>query len=353
VRLAYVVDSEVFGGAEQYVAHLMQRLPQGFEPILVATPGAPDALVAVAAEREQEVATIPVVRGKFDAVRMWAVARVLRRLRPDLVHVNLTTAGNNRHVVGVVALLPTRGVATLHSLAPVASRLQRAILRRAYGRLDAVVAVAEEERRQLCEELGLPASSVRLIWNGVETRSPPAPRDRPGPVRVGAVSRMSHEKGFDVLLAALALLTREGVPVEVELAGTGPELARLRRLAEGLPATLPGFVDDRDAFLAGLDVFCLPSRWEGLPFALLEAMMAGLPCVASDVGDIAAALGPAGVVVPPERPGDLAAALRELVESPQRRRELGTAAQERARERHSVEGMVADTVALYEELLSR
>lgn len=353
MRLAYVVDSEVFGGAEQYVAHLIERLPEPFESILVATPGVPNALVAVAAEQNREVATIPAVRSKFDAIRLWSVVSVLRRLRPDIVHVNLTTAGNNRHVAGVVALLPVRGVATLHSLAPLTSRLQRAVLRRIYGRLDAVVAVAEEERRQLRAELGLSAAAVPLIWNGIELRPAAATQARPGPVRVGAVSRMSREKGFDVLLAALELLVRDGVEVEVELAGTGPELERLRRLADGLPATLHGFVDDRDAFLAGLDVFCLPSRWEGLPFALLEAMMAGLPCVASDVGDIAAVLGPTGVVVPPERPAELAAALRTLIDSPERRRELGAAAHERVRERHSVARMVADTVALYEDVLSR
>src|SRR5581483_6078737 len=107
--------------------------------------------------------------------------------------------------------------------------------------------------------------------------------------------------------------------VEVVIAGDGPERDTLAGLAQGLPVELPGFVQDVPALLAGLDVFCLTSRLEGLPFALLEAMMAGLPCVASDVGDVADALGGAGVVV---RPGDveaLAAALARLVSSPEER----------------------------------
>jgi glycosyltransferase involved in cell wall biosynthesis len=77
-------------------------------------------------------------------------------------------------------------------------------------------------------------------------------------------------------------------------------------------------------------------------------MMSGLPCVASDVGDVRLALDGAGLVVPPEDPAALAAALQELVASPERRRELGAAAHARARDRFSVEKMVAETVQVYD-----
>lgn len=352
-RLSIVVDSTVFGGAEQYVAHLLNGLPDRFTPTLLAAPGGPAQLLEAAAAAGVPVGEIPSVRGKLDLRRLSTVARALRRARPDLVHVNMATAGNNRHVAVLLPLLRLRGVATLHSLAELTSGLQRAILTRAYRRLSAVIAVAEEERRQLCDELGLSPAAVRLIWNGVESREPVTLRERPERLRVGSVGRLSREKGFDVLLEALGRLTAEGVAVEVALSGTGPERAELDALADGLPAGLLGFVEDRDAFLASLDVFCLPSRWEGLPFALLEAMMAGLPCVASDVGDVAAVLGPAGVVVPREDPEALADAMRALAQSPERRLELGRAAHRRARERHSVERMVSDTAALYDEVLGR
>jgi glycosyltransferase involved in cell wall biosynthesis len=351
-RLSFVVDSTVFGGAEQYVAHLLNGLPDRFTPTLLTAPGAPAQLLESATASGVPVVEIPSVRAKLDLPRLAAVARTLRRTRPDLVHVNMATAGNNRHVAVLLPLLRLRGVATLHSLAELTSGVQRALLTRAYRRLSAVIAVAEEERRQLCEELGLSPAAVRLIWSGVVSREPVTLRERPERLRVGSVGRLSREKGFDVLLEALARMSADGVAVEVEISGMGPERAALDALAEGLPARLLGFVEDRDAFLAGLDVFCLPSRWEGLPFSLLEAMMAGLPCVASEVGDVAAVLGPAGVVVPREDPVALADALRVLARSPERRLELGRAAHERARERHSVERMVGDTAALYDEVLS-
>jgi glycosyltransferase involved in cell wall biosynthesis len=108
---------------------------------------------------------------------------------------------------------------------------------------------------------------------------------------------------------------------------------------------------ERGAFLRGLDVFCLPSRWEGLPFALLEAMMRGLPCVCTDVGDVADAAGDACLIVAPEDPRRLADALRTLATSPARRRELGAAARERVRRDHSATAMVRATAAIYDEVL--
>jgi glycosyltransferase involved in cell wall biosynthesis len=104
--------------------------------------------------------------------------------------------------------------------------------------------------------------------------------------------------------------------------------------------------------LESLDIFCLPSRWEGLPFALLEAMMAGLPCVAARVGDVPEALGAAGALVPPDDLESLIEAVRDLVRSPARRRELGAAAHARAVERYSVDRMVAETADVYEGVLA-
>jgi glycosyltransferase involved in cell wall biosynthesis len=97
-----------------------------------------------------------------------------------------------------------------------------------------------------------------------------------------------------------------------------------------LPVEFRGFVRDVPAFLRELDLFCLPSRREALPLALLEAMAAGLPCVATDVGDIRAAVGDAVLLVPPEDDRALAAALDSLLGDPERRVALGRRARQRA-----------------------
>ncbi len=345
-RLTIVVDSDVYGGAEAYAAHLLRRLPERFERTLLATPGVPEQLRRAAGDA---LVTFERPRGKTDVARLAGAARALRGTRPDLVHVNMATAANNRHVIGLCGLLRLRAVATLHVVAPLESTAQIAILRRAYRRLAGLIAVSEETRRQLGEELGL--AQVRVIANGVEERPAVVTVDRP--FRVGAIGRLTDQKGFDVLIEAVRRLESEGVSIATVIAGEGPDRSSLAAQAKGLDVELRGFVEDVPAFHAELAAFCLPSRWEGLPFALLEAMMSGVPCVASDVGDVRVALDGAGLVVPPEDPAALASALGKLAGSPEKRRELGAAAHERARERYGVEKMIAETVEVYDTASSR
>ena len=347
VRLTIVVDSEVYGGAEAYAAQLLRRLPSRFEPMLLATPDIPAQLRAAADGR---LALFDRPRGKGDLPHLIGAARALRATRPDLVHVNMATVGNNRHVAGVCGLLRLRAVATLHIVAELGSAVQKRILGRAYRRLAFLIAVSDETRLQLCEELGLPEPLVRVVANGVDERPPVTPRD--GPLYVGGVGRLSAQKGFDVLIEAVRRLAAEDVPVEAVVAGEGPDRGMLTAAAHELPVELRGFVDDVPAFHAELGAFCLPSRWEGLPFALLEAMMSGLPCVASDVGDVRVALEGAGAVVRPGDPAALAAALRELAESTELRRERGAAARRRALERYTAEAMVAETARVYDAALA-
>ena len=120
------------------------------------------------------------------------------------------------------------------------------------------------------------------------------------------------------------------MPHELDVSGSGQDAERLRAAAAGLPVTFTGFVTDVRAFLAGLDVFCLSSRREALPLVLLEAMADGLPCVATDVGDVARAVGDDAVVVPPDDVPALAAGLRRLLVDPSARADLGARARRRA-----------------------
>jgi glycosyltransferase involved in cell wall biosynthesis len=169
---------------------------------------------------------------------------------------------------------------------------------------------------------------VHVVPNGVDIPPVPAgPAGDPVP-RIGALGRLTEQKGFDVLLAAARRLC--GAPFEVVIGGEGREAARLRASAAGLPVRFPGFVTDVRGFLAGLDLFCLPSRREALPLVLLEAMAEGLPCVATDVGDVAAVVGEDVVVVPPEDPAALAAALGGLLADPGGRALLAARARARA-----------------------
>ena len=354
VRLTFLVDSPTWGGAETYVASLLRRLPDRFSCTLVATEPVPAPLAAAAEARGRLVAVGP-VGGRWP--RAPNLYRAVAATRPELVHVNLVDPAANRVLLGVAGAGPAPAVATAHMIGTTGSGLSRIGLAVVYGRLAAVVAVSAEVRDLLTDRLRLPPGLVRVVRNGVEPLRP-APDRRAGrlvgggPLVVGGVGRLTRQKGFDLLVEATRRLVREGWPVEVRLAGAGRERDRLAAAAAGLPVRLAGFTDDVPGFLAELDVFCLPSRAEGLPLALLEAMMAGLPCLATAVGEVPAAAGEAALVVPPEDVDALTRALRQLLGDPRLRAELAGRARALAVRNFDMAAMVAATVAIYDEALA-
>jgi glycosyltransferase involved in cell wall biosynthesis len=348
-----MVDSDTFGGAERYVALLLEHLPERFTPTLLCTRSVPGQLLAAAERAGTPTVMLDRVRGKGDVGGLRALAGALRASRPELVHLNLNSPLNNRHAIAVARLLHRPTLATLHIYRPLNLR-QRQVLGLLFRRLDAVIAVSAEIRQLLVEDLGVPRPATRLVHNGVEPcatgrRAPPGTEV----VRIGAQGRLTAQKGFDLLIEAAGRLIERGLRPQVIIAGDGPERARLESLAQGLPVTFLGFVDDVSRLLSAIDVFCLPSRFEGLPFALLEAMMCGIPCVASRVGDVPEALGHGGLTVPAEDVGALVSALECLLASPDLRRELGAAARTRAELQFSTRRMIDETAQVYREVLSR
>jgi glycosyltransferase involved in cell wall biosynthesis len=324
-RVSLVCDSENWGGAEVYLTHLLRRADdQGATASLVcAEPLAGRFAPLLPADR---LAVVPLARHAHTAP---AVRAALAAQRPDAVLVNLVDPGSNAAAVAAaLAVAPTVGV--LHLPGGVGTGEERAHLAGLHRAMAAVLTPAAGARDQLVTELRVPAHRVHVVPNGVDVPADPAgPAGRAVP-RIGALGRLTAQKGFDVLLDAVRALTGDGVPVEVVVGGEGRDGDRLRAAAAGLPVTFRGFVDDVRGFLAGLDVFCLSSRREALPLVLLEAMAEGLPCVATDVGDVAAAVGADAVVVPPEDAGALAAALAGLLADPAARAELGRRARARA-----------------------
>ena len=184
--------------------------------------------------------------------------------------------------------------------------------------------------------------------SGTERRYPSSrlgPADTP-PLLVGAVVRLTPQKGFDLLLDAVGELCRRGHRLRVVIAGDGRDAEALRRRAAGLPVQFVGLCRHVSGLLRAVDVFCLPSRAEALSLALLEAAAHGLPCVATAVGDTAEALDGAALLVPPESPGALTDALDRVLAEPLLRRELGQRARARALRDFDVRRMAAQAAGV-------
>ncbi len=229
----------------------------------------------------------------------------------------------------------------------------------------AFVAVSAPIRDELIDA-GIPDRRIRRIPNGVDTRrfAPADPAERArlramlglpgGPVAIYS-GRLAPEKGPDVLLDAWAEARRLSVAGTLCLVGEGPDLAALRaravRLGVAGSVRFPGACTDVAAWLRAADAFVLPSRAEGLSVALIEAMACGLPVVATDVGGTRDAAGEGALLVPPERPAEIAEALAAVLAGGERARALGEAGRARAVERYGIERVAARHLELYAEVL--
>jgi glycosyltransferase involved in cell wall biosynthesis len=149
----------------------------------------------------------------------------------------------------------------------------------------------------------------------------------------GSLGRLTYQKGFDLLLVAIAEL--EDLELVHIFAGHGEEAAALKRQASELGLAerviFPGFVREVPRFLSSLDVYIQPSRFEGMPFAVLEAMASECPVVATAVDGITELIedGVHGRLVEPEDPRGLAAVIRAVIADPARARTMGAAARKR------------------------
>jgi glycosyltransferase involved in cell wall biosynthesis len=195
------------------------------------------------------------------------------------------------------------------------------------------------------EKLHVPAN--RLACWPIFAADPAMPQAAPwkegNPIRIGSLGRLHPVKGYDVLIAALGRLTTNGfmppVPLEIVIAGEGDDRGRLETLAREIAWTIgfSGYADDPRRFLAGLHLYTQPSRSEGFCIAAHEAMTAGLPVVASAVGEMPWSIrqGETGLTVPSDDVDALAGALRAMLEDPSKLHCMGMAARTDMLERYS------------------
>jgi glycosyltransferase involved in cell wall biosynthesis len=299
----------------------------------------------------------------FDVVRL---RDAVFACEPHIVHTFLLTASLYGRLAAMLAGVPVvvgsevniyERKARLHALA------ERWLMRGT----DAVVASAAAVREFYVDQIGADRAKVEVIYNAVdwsqlqtslsrdETR---ASLSIPAAAPVaGIVGRLTEQKAHRVLFEAMA---RQSSLANLHLVVTGDGELRddLRRRVESLGLSprvhFTGIRRDVGNVLAALDIFVMPSLWEGLPLALVHAMGAGLPVVASAVAGVPEVVqhGETGILVQPGDVDGLAAALERLVHDPAERARLGLAARDYVRPRFGVDGFIGSTTALYDRLLA-
>jgi glycosyltransferase involved in cell wall biosynthesis len=234
----------------------------------------------------------------------------------------------------------------------------------------ATIAVSDQVRRSLLETIGLAderADRFVAIPNGIDLPPPAHLAARSATRRALSladdqivclgVGRICEQKNFKDLVAVGQLLRNESAPISLVIAGDGPDMADLQeRIAEaGLSATIRtlGNVTNVPELLAATDIFVMPSLWEGLPLALLEAMGARLPVVGNAIGGLndVIADGASGFLVPVGDHRAMAAKIMDLARDPALRSKMGTAGRDLVRAQYSLDRVVDSLQTIYQEIL--
>ena len=307
------------------------------------------------------------VKGKTDLTGMRRLQDLAERLAPDIFHLHLSSPIESIPALVAARLGGVKSVITTeHAPAwfPLEKPYSRAAKRAATRMIDAVIALCRADAAFLAGTFGVPVELITVIPNGVPLFARLPSRDEarkllgfPGNAHplVGYAGALEPKKGVSDLLAGAAKAELPGIAVA--LAGEGTLAPQLRQESGALPfpVFLPGYLPEVGDFLAALDIFALVSHGESMPLALLEAMHAGLPILASRVGGIPEIIedGVTGILVEPSRPDLIAEALRKLAADPAWAKGLGEAARRAAVERFSAEVMVRQVEALYQTVMAR
>lgn len=355
------------GGAEELILGASTALPAaGVETGVVAlTRRGPIADEIAAAGVPVHLASGQ--PGPRDPAAFIRLVRLLQRERPDVVHTFLITASIYGRMAAFMAGVPLVLAAEQNVYQQKPKRhalLERALATRTYR----VVACCEVVGQFYQRQVGVPSSKVAVIYNAVRFGQRPHAEDR-APARaalglpadavvLGTLGRLTEQKGQRVLLQAVAQLTTQHPNVILFLAGVGPLRDNLEAEAGrlGIPERVRflGMRRDRDNLYAAMDIFVLPSQWEGLSLALVEAMGAGRAVVATSVGGNPEVVTDqrTGLLIPPSDINALTDALSGLIADPERRAALGEAAATEARARFSIEEHVSQLAALYRQGLA-
>ena len=371
LKVLLVESGTSVGGTERVVWELATRLPASrFDVHVWLSPvGALDEFAAALTQAGLSVDRVAEVDRRLDWKGMLGTWSRLRKLKPDLLHIHHVWPAADRYLsmlaraAGVPHLVITEHI-TGESHSPAQRALKRDELRRA----DAVTAVTGAIVETLVRDYGIERARVRVVANGADLpdeagEAPIARRWRERylatplkPLWVIA-GRLEEQKGHDLLFEALSRVVKNGLDFTLVVAGEGSRKSWLEQqaLSLGLQPRVQfvGQVGDVGSLLAAADAVLLPSRWEGLPLVLLEAMARARPVVATAVGGVSDVLedGVTGTLVPAADVEALAEALTNLQRKSERAWRMGREGAQLVHERYRWQVVAENFESVYDEVL--
>lgn len=351
LNVVVYTDSLGVGGAEISLGHLVSTVSKDINITIVGV--SQDVVNAIANGHPQSSKLLLSQAFVNSWLEHWWT---FRRLRPDVIHINLCTPWVGAIGLSAALMVPRARVVRVDQL-PLRTTDAIALWRtRALSlRVDAHVAVGDASARRMEDFYALGRHSVISIPNGVPDLASPTDHLHRAPeatLTVGAIGRLDAMKAHDVLLRAIAQV--DGLAVKI--LGDGDQRQALEALATELGIGdrlhLPGWVERPQDYLKTFDIVAMPSRSEGFPLAIVEAMLASRPVIATRVGSIPEAIidGKTGLLIEKDDVTGLANALRHLRDNPSLRLQLGQQARERAIAHYTAEAMAHQYEHLWQHL---
>lgn len=350
------------GGAEGQLVSLATGLKgTEYTPVVACLSEVSEPHASRLSEAGIHVEIFPRRRGR-DLSRLTALGRFLRARRPSVIHSFLV--GANAYAYGASRLAGARPLVASSRTCMAVPYPMRAVHGWVFRRAEAVIANSAAVADLTARHYGVPRESIHVVPNGVDLRpfresaagAAAARRGMgagPRSLVVGTLGRLSAEKNLPLFIEMAAALAGRHPRARFVIVGDGPERGRLEELARetslGERLLFTGARTDVPAVLGAMDIFVLPSSTEGLPNAVMEAMAAALPVVATRVGGTREILeeGVQGLLVDPGDLEGVTAAVAGLAEDAPRRRSMGQAGRRRIEEGYSVGAMVEATRRVY------
>jgi glycosyltransferase involved in cell wall biosynthesis len=373
MKVIYVITKSVWGGAQKYVFDLASSLPRDqFEPIVICGGNGPLA-EKLAAEGIRTI-SIPSLQRDVnllgDVKTLFALIKIFRQEKPDIVHVNSSKTGG----LGAVAARWTSTARVIFTCHGWPFNEDRGVLSLALIKFFSwltvmfthiTIAVSERDTRD-GQNLLWSKHKVVLVHNGIRepqfldaslarTRIVEMARSKGVTVGqhdflIGAIGELHKNKGYEYLLPALKNLDASN---KLIIVSEGEERSKLEWLVAKLGiqkrVALVGFLKDAPIYLKAFDAFVLSSVKEGLPYVVIEAGFASLPVVATNVGGVKEIIEDmkSGILIQTKKPEDIEQGLRLLKDEPEKAKMFSAALHEKVITKFSLEKMVEKTISIY------
>jgi len=361
MRIAQLIDSLYVGGAERLQLTFMRTaLTRGLQTTLITFNCFPEQHYYL--ELKSMGVSIIEIKGHnlFDPVLFGKLVRVLRDGKYDILHTHLTYSIILGGLAGWLTRTPV--VASLHNLGNHSWRFLEAVVLRFFtNRCIAVGWTVAETHKKIVNRY-----PIDVIQNPIETPQRYSESEKlkirseitadTGRLLLITVGRLVESKGYDDLLDVIDELRRTHPKTLLVIVGKGNYSQAITTKIESLHLNdhvkLLGLRSDVQNLLAVSDIYVSASHSEGLPVSLLEAMAAGLPVVATNVGDIPSIIKPEfGICVPAHQPDQISAALSYLIENPEQRALFGSKAREYVIQNHSSDRWIEQIIAIYDQMM--